>query len=420
MNQKGIINSRIVLGLLFVVLVLSPGFAAAGTADLVVSLSHYEPVPLNPGNEFDVWLQVENIGDEPAEQLQFEVLSSLPFYLAPSEDAATNPRTIQARGVSLIPYTLRVQSDAEEGDYYLYYRYKSKSTSRWTPGQVKLSVKTQDANLVIESVSFEDEQLLPGQVSPVTFTIQNAADSPLRNIRMQLDLQHVIGDQGETLPFTPLGGTDEKVLYTLGAGETHSFIYKILVDPDAASGPYKIPVQLMYQDDAENNYTKNLITGFLIDAKPDLLTLIDEVTQMGDTYDITVRFINKGFIDLKLFEAEIEDEMESISVLSGERIYVGDVDSDDYETVTMRVRATPQDGSFVLPVTVRYYTANNELFEETRELVIKQSFATQTQSGRSGTVWFVIIVLVLGGLIFYRHRKKKQREQELRQKSRRK
>jgi hypothetical protein len=404
----------ILIGLLLCLVIFFSTDVAAANNDLMVSVSHYEPVPLNPGNEFKVWLQVENIGSDSAEEFEFELLSSLPFYLGPSEESAKPKRTIPARGMTLLPYSLRVESDAEEGDYFLYYRYRTKGSSRWIPGQVKLSVKTQDANLVIDKVSIDDGRLVPGKVNPVRIEIRNAADSPLRNIRMSLRLGELVGEQAVEFPFTPLGGTNEKVLYNLGAGETHSFSYDLLVDPDATAGPYKVPVELKYQDDMDNNYTKQLITGFLVDSSPDLLTLVDEVRATGNRYEITLRFINKGLIDFKFFEAMVKDTENTpiTNVVSGAHDYVGDIDSDDYETVTVTVDVSEESEKFTLPVDVAYYTANNNEITETLELEIYTQSAITPPKGSEST-WIILLVVAAVGFFFYRRHKKRKRKQEL-------
>ncbi len=413
-SMKSNTTIPMLLSLFFCFLVLFSTDAIAVNNDLIVSLSHYDPVPLNPGNEFDVWLQVENIGTDAAEEVEFELLSSLPFYLAPSEESAKPKRTISARGMSLLPYTLRVESDAEEGEYFLYYRYRTKGSSRWVPGQVKLPVKTQDANLVIENVHVEDERFVPGEVNPVSVEIRNAADSPLRNIRVSLYLEEQTSEEAVEFPFTPLGGTNEKVLYNLGAGESHSFSYNLLVDPDASAGPYKVPVQLQYQDDMGNNYTKQLITGFLVDASPDLLTLVDEVRASGNRYDITLRFINKGLIDFKFFESMVEksDDTPITNVVSGGHEYVGDIDSDDYETVTVSVDVATDADTFMLPVDVTYYTANNNKMQESLELAIDTKSAITSPKGGNG-IWILLIVGAVIGFFFYRRHKKQKRKQEL-------
>jgi len=122
---------------------------------------------------------------------------------------------------------------------------------------------------------------------------------------------------------------------------------------------------------------------------------------------VTIRFINKGFSDVKFLDV-ILDETEEFEILSAEEVYVGNVDSDDYETVDFELYltngATKEEKTIVLPLNVEYRDTNNNLYEEKLELEMKVLSAEKLgiKTSSNGTVMLLLIIVIIVGVVLYR------------------
>jgi LPXTG-motif cell wall-anchored protein len=110
----------------------------------------------------------------------------------------------------------------------------------------------------------------------------------------------------------------------------------------------------------------------------------------------------------------LEDTAE-FEVLSAQEIYVGNVDSDDYETAEFNIYLTndgfKEEKVISLPLKVEYRDANNNLY--TDEYDFKLKILNPKKLGikkRSGTTTFVMFLVILGlvAFLYFRRRRKKK------------
>ena len=401
---------------ILILLVSLSSMAFSGSPEILVSTLRYSPTPLNPGDSFDIWLQIDNTGDA-ADNFRLEFLESIPFYLEITEKKTKTISRVEANSISQLHYDLRVRDDVEAGEYLFKYRFKTDEISNWKYGQLSLDVETMDSNLVIKEVNVPEGKLYPGSINPVSIVVENIADSSIKNVKMRLKVFSVNPVSGAylELPFTPIGSSDEKIKYNMRQGESHEFTFNLLVDPDAEVKPYKLPIELSYQDDQGMNYTKNLLVGLLIDLEPDLLVVTSDKTIMGNKLTFDVKFINKGLIDLKFFEAHLGDSSFVDSVLSESNQYIGDLESDDYESLQFVV-TLPKDAlkgnSIEVPLIYSYLSSNNKRYNEQTNIVIDLSTATKVGGNSSTSLIIGLLIVVVFGIFIIRRRKKK-RESEL-------
>ena len=117
---------------------LSSGSGAQQTegANFVVQTLKYDPYPVNPGDWFDVWIQVQNNGQKDALDSKFEIIPDFPFSstenLTQSFDMIRG--TINANkdiksgeenpqdNIIVLKYRLKVADNAKEGLNILNFR----------------------------------------------------------------------------------------------------------------------------------------------------------------------------------------------------------------------------------------------------------------------------------------------------------
>jgi hypothetical protein len=172
---------------------------------------------------------------------------------------------------------------------------------------------------------------------------------------------------------------------------------------------YKVPYTLTYSDASGANFTRTGILGLLVDSDPDLSIFIDksEAQAAGSTGKVTVKLVNKGFSDIKFLDVKLKPGND-FTLLSTPEVYIGKLDSDDYETAdyTIRVSGSAK-GEVTLPLVIDYRDANGHLY--TREVPLKLKLYTakeiKEKNGGGSSFWFFAGVIVVAAAAVYVYRR---------------
>ena len=217
------------------------GYAESQYTDIRVSTLKYEPYPAQPGKYVDIWIKVENAGQETDRDVEFTLIPKYPFTLGENEAAVKQIGDLGGKQSSLLHYLIRVDSSAVEGENLIDYKLKSRGGIKSGVG-LNIYVQTSDANIAVDSVSAE--QLTPGKVTQVTLQLTNEGDTPLTDISVKLDLT------ATTIPIAPVNSTSEKKLYLIEAHKTSPLTFQLMALPDAASNTYKVPITIKFIDNS--------------------------------------------------------------------------------------------------------------------------------------------------------------------------
>jgi len=409
----------IIVAILLVVLALFVSAAKqsttrpARTDDIEVNLINQEPDPAEPGRYVDVRFKFDNNGTGEAKNVIVELLPEYPFSLDPGIDSVKSVGTMQSRqrgdvGV-IVKYRLRVDLNAVEGENELRLRYKIDNGGWIVPEEFFVDVQTQDAILSIESISIADNYLKPGSSSTVGITVSNKADSVLRDIEVKLGLGG--------LPFIPLGSSNEKSIYKIGAKKDYKFEFEILANPEAESGVYQVGLKISYSDELGKRYFKNTTIGLIIGTIPDLSVTLDDtdIYEKDNSGEIIVKVVNKGVTDVKFMNLKLMPGPD-YKILSNDEIYLGNIDSDDFETADFDIFVDKTGRTQInLPVILEYKDANNNDFEDAIELKLNlysgseaKKFGFKEQNGFVGVL--IVIIIVAAGLFYYRKYRKKKKK----------
>jgi len=174
-------------------------------------------------------------------------------------------------------------------------------------------------------------------------------------------------------------------------------------------------VTITYNDMQGINYTKNTIISMVVGSEPDLAVTIDSSTanRAGKVGEITVKFVNKGFSEIKFLYVTLEKNG-GFEIISPSEVYLGNVDSDDYESADYDVYVNPNaQGEITFPLTIEYKDANNNHY--TKNLNLKTRIYSGREAkmfgiveGGSATGIIIMIVIVVGGIFGYRKWKKRK------------
>ncbi|MFH1212096.1 MAG: COG1361 S-layer family protein [Candidatus Woesearchaeota archaeon] len=395
-------------------LVFSASAASAQTAQVRASVLKYEPYPAEPGSTFTVWLKFENIGNSDSSDVRIVIDPQYPFKLHPSEQAELSIGRLPSHVEYIKDIKMIVEQNAVEGDSTFNVKVSPDGGREWQEFEFTLRVQTQDATIGINSITTIPEKLVPGKEAIVNVKIKNMADSNLKDVSVKLDLyveESATTATATDYPFAPLGSTGEKFIKFLASGESADFTFNLITLPNTESGVYKIPIIISYKDSLGSNYSQSDVTGFVVEGKPDLVIGVESSTVYSDSRvgKITLKFVNKGLGDIKFLDVKLGDSDDFDIISSSSEEYIGNLDSDDFDTVEFTISAD-KSGEIILPLAVEYKDSSNNDYSD--EYSIPLNVITTGEAGikqnSTGTI-ILIIILVIVVLFFVVRRIRKKR-----------
>lgn len=381
-------------------------------ASIRITLVSQEPDPAEPGEYVDIRFKVENKGSKNAEDITLELLPKYPFSLDPGIDAIKKIGSVHGRQIGdigvIVKYKLRVDKDAVEGENELELRYKVEDSVWIELDQFIIDVQTHDAILSVSSVLSSMERIKPGGTTNVKISLKNMADSLIKDIKVMLDL--------DSVPLAPIGSTNEKTIMKLDAKKESTVEFNLIAEADAESKVYKVPMEIYYLDELGVEYGKNSTIGLIIGGEPDISVVIasSEIYSSGKSGGIVIKFVNKGVMDLKFMNVQLR-HTDDYEILSLDEVYIGNIDSDDYETAEFNLFVKPTKASEInIPINMEYKGANNEDYSKNIVLDLKLYSAAQTKKlgltkGNSFVGIVVVIIIIVVGLFVYRRWRKKKK-----------
>jgi|SRR3989344_2656224 len=374
-----------------------------------VTLMSQEPDPVEPGDFVDVRFKFENIGWRGTDEVTVVLLPDYPFLLEPGESTAQylGGFRAQQKGVEgvIVKYRLLVDKNAVEGDNELELRYRIGEKGAWIkPEPFNISVKPFDSIISVENVELVPEMIAPGREGILKLVIRNAADSVMKKITLKLDLTNV--------PLLPHGSSNEKTVSQINPGENATVEFGLIAGPKAESSLYKVPLSIIYKDELGRNYTRDNVIGVKIGEIPDLYPIIEssEVYKSGQTGIVSIKFVNKGVSDVKFVNVKLR-ETDYYEIVSASQDYIGNIDSDDYESAEYKIFLKKGKDSVKLPIEVDYLSANNEEFQKLYDLELKLWSESEAKkiglSQGGGSFGYVLVLIIVGaGVYFYLRWKK--------------
>ena len=417
------------IGILFIMLIVCASVCLApisGSINIDVSLINQNPDPAEPGKYVEVKWKVENAGTSNAQNVIFEVLPKFPFLLDPGESATQKIGSIWGRQIGdngvMVTYRLKVDENAVEGQNEIEVRYSSDNGISWQkPGKFYINIRTHDAILNVKKVSYAPDPMPPGKKTVLNIELENMADSLLKDIKISLNLIAVLQTATSItyneLPFSTFGTTNQQVIKNIGAGKTKTVEFTLIPDPDAGADIYKIPITIEYSDELGTNYSKSEVISVIVGDEPILEPLIDStnIYMEGQVGEVDISFVNKGTTDVKLLDVKLK-ESDYVKVISASSVYLGNIDSDDYETADFKVYVNDVDGSKLpLIINYNYLDPTNNKYEKQETLYLDiyskneaKKYGLDGAGSSSGGIFAVIIIIVVGyfGYRWWKKRKK--------------
>ncbi len=248
--------------------------------------------------------------------------------------------------------------------------------------------------VVIQSV--HAPALAPGKESSVVVTIKNTLDEDVEDLSFGFVLSGT--------SFIAVGGSEEST-DELRDGRDEDFSFIIKPSYDVKPGDYQLPYEISYILNGERTVRKGAI-GVHVGGSPELRATVEPVSAVvGGKDTLTLKIINDGLADARFVSVSVASE--GMTLLSDEEVYIGTVDSDDFETATFDVLYTRERSTLV--ATVSYRDLDNQRQTEeirlpvrayTREEAIERGIITQSYIPfYVGAVVLIIVIWIVWRMI---------------------
>jgi hypothetical protein len=395
---------------------------------VLVTMINYEPDPVAPGNTVDVRFKIENYRDEPLKNVEVKVEAKNPFSHYYSTEHTKTVGTLAplqiGNNAARVKFKLLVSRNAAEGENEVEFWYRVDGGAWIKGGDFYIDVRERDAVLAINEINTNPESITPGKKASVNFKLENLASSVLKDIKLNLELYKSVtlstAISTSELPFTPVGSGNEKTLKMISPGKSEEISFDLFVDAEADSKMYKIPYTLSYADESGANFTRGGIIGMMVDAEPDVSINIEstDIYSAGAKGTVDIRIVNKGFSDVKFVDLMLK-ETQNFEILSNPEVYIGNIDSDDYESAEYSILVDSMaSGEIDLPLKVEYRNANGRLYTEDKNLKLElfagEELSQRTNGGGNSSVGIIIIVvIVVVGILSWRWWKKRKKNKKV-------
>ncbi len=407
-------NKYYLLTIILIILsfsLVSAGSVSYSTPIITTTLLSQNPDPVEPGQVVKVKFKIENEGKETSEDAIVKILPKFPFTVY-DDLSEKNIGVLKARSTGadaiVVEFNLKIDENAVEEDAELELKIQfGDGGISYTNDEFKIDIQTKDAVLDITSITFDPEQIAPGETAKVSILVKNLADSLLKDIKFKLNFAD------SSLPLAPYQSSSERRLSQLKSGYQNSLTFGIIAKPDATPGLYKIPVNITYNDEQGTSYSINDLLAVTVGETPNLKVYLKKssVLQENKAGKVTIEIANAGSSDVKFLEMTLLPSEDYQLISTTNYYYFGDVDSDDTESEEIDVFINKNVDTLILPIKLKYSDANNKPFQQQYDLQLQLYSTSELKkfgilaSSKAG-LYVLLFILLVAGIVFYRRYQK--------------
>ena len=380
----------------FLLSVLSLSAASVQSASTYVSLtvsSQIVPSTIGPGDSGNLILTIANSGTEYARRVELTVKShSSITFGSRSYDLGI----IAPSGSTQISIPITISSSI--GDYitsvFFSISYAEGDSASTATIDASTSISISRRSLVqIESVTWGKELIEPGDVVDVDIYVKNGGLGNLKDMTVELG--------NATLPFVSASGDTETYLGDLSVNELRPAAFSIIINKDAKTTAYRVPVTIKYYDEASVLHTDVKYIGLKISGQPDFVVTLEDDSAMyagSSTGELVISIANRGTATASFLTLRFNSSLD----ITPAEYYVGNLDPDDYETVTLSVDLTAAPtGKHSLPIEMVYKDPYNQ---ELSEPVTIDFTVHRFQSGGISPIFQLAIIGIVIIIVYWKRK----------------
>jgi hypothetical protein len=264
--------------------------------------------------------------------------------------------------------------------------------------------------LLIKDIQTDPANIVPGQSAELKIILQNNANFRLFDVRGDIELPSGISFENDV---------SRRKVFRMDAGEVTEMTYHLITSPTISEGIYEGNFSIQYLNHVATERTEDYEFGLVVKSTPLIFVEVDESTiyQGKPSGEITVKFVNNDIGDIKFLTVELEGS-EDFEVIGPRKQYIGDLDSDDFESVEYKLKIKNEEKQLreevPLILKLNYKDALNNPYTGSVETSLKIRSPTDLGIKGNGTLIIVIVIIValIVAYIVYRRIKKKRRKRE--------
>ena len=242
--------------------------ANIGENSLSINLIKYDPYPVGPDTDFNIWVQVKNIGENDVNGATIEFLPKYPFTIKPGESAIRTPGIVRKNDDFVYKYALHVDKNAFVGTNTLEIGYRILENGLTTMEfdiEVGSDVVDARGTARLEKTTSYPEVLMPGDSGTVTLNLKNSAseytikmDNKDYSMNAHIQSAQLVGNE-----FIEVTGDPYYNAGIIGPGDSIDFPFSIMVRNNTPDGTYFLDFNLK---GAARLYSLNLKIPVRVDS----------------------------------------------------------------------------------------------------------------------------------------------------------
>ena len=369
---------------------------------LSLSLSQQIPYPAQPGEEVTLLIKTTNHGDEPAENVIWYLDVQEPFELKETEEAIQTLPELRCGETVNTEYYLTVDPDARSGEYTLDLNitYSGEFDRRilTTKSKVELTIRVMGhPDLVLLDADIPEVD--PKSEFVANFSIKNVGTGPAKNVKVYFK------NRTSILPKMSMYYID-----TVAPGATVLIESCFFVDTTTPS-QHPLPIAIHYENETHGAAPVQEYSVLVpVSSGNTLFIYLDSQDELVESAvgDITIGIANRGLAQAKHVVLTIANG-DRFKLIDTDTRYIGDIESDDYDTVDFKILPESSDCRNVT-VDVSYADDYGNTYSVATELPIKVYTSSEMKAiapAGGGYTGIIIVALVL--LLVYVFRKRIKR-----------
>jgi hypothetical protein len=347
-------NNALISILLFSVISLMLASSARAYVSFTYTYS-LSPSVVEPGSRANIILTLNNVGTDFSGRTTVTIAPTS----AVNPDTTTfDLQTIKSSGSAQIVIPVSISLDAAEGTnvvpFKISYSVGDQAGSTITDGSMSISI-TKRTLVQLVNVTYDKETIQRGDTVSMTLIVENAGKGQIRDL--------VISLRNFSLPIAPLSGDTEKFLGTIGSGTTASAVFDFIVNTNAETIAYTMPVTVTYYDGSGTYHSDLKFVGMQIYGKPEFVVNLESIENAysGGTARATISISNRGTGSAKFLSVNFDS---GLQVMPKDN-YVGDLDPDDSSTIGVDIDlGSIVPGRHSMVVVMHYKDSYNKEFVE--------------------------------------------------------
>lgn len=338
----------------FLLLLLStmvvPFISGATTDYDIINLSaktyNYDPAPVAPGQEFNIWIQLTNNSNIVAKNVSYLLDPKYPFTLSDFNNSEVVVSSIAPYQSKIIKYTLKTDLQAIDGTYDLEFKYKREGTNTYSIEKYKIDVVSDNA--ILELIKTELSDISIGSEGKIDLTIKNLGTKDIKNIFVTLN------DYEDVVKIIDL---KTRYFENLSPNSEIKVSYKLVISKLADNKSYNLPLEIKYSDSSKQ-YEISRNIGLLLEDDPNLIINVTTIGQnnnyllTNNQEKIDVEIYNIGNVDAE----SVYVELNSTITDSNPKYFIGSIEKDNYDNVSLEflTKSDLKSGSYPIEIIVNY------------------------------------------------------------------